>query len=150
MSLLVGLLWGISPIMQKHLLKKFDNFSLILFFATVYIIIIMIASIYYQKTIMKDFLSINAKDVFIIFCYAFFTSFLSNLLIFHLLKLHDTYIVAAFAGTAPLFTLLIVFFLFNEKITIIGALGVILIVLGVGCIAINDLTFKIEEIIGFR
>lgn len=149
-SLFVGFLWGISPIVQKHLLKKFDKLSLMLFFSFIYIFCIIIASLYSHKTILKDFHSINNWDAFVIIAYVVFTSFLTNILILHVLKSHDSYIVCALEGTAPLFTLFMVYLFFDEKVTTIGVLGVLLIALGIFCIALNDASFKIEEFIGFR
>ena len=140
-SLFVGFLWGISPIMQKHLLKKFDKLSLMFFFAFIYIFCIIIASLYSHKTILKDFYAVNNWDAFLIISYVFFTSFLTNILILHILKSHDSYIVCALEGTAPLFTLLMVYLFFDEKVTTIGVLGVLLIALGIFCISMNDATF---------
>jgi drug/metabolite transporter (DMT)-like permease len=149
-SLFVGFLWGISPIMQKHLLKKFDKLSLMFFFAFIYIFFIIMASLNSHKTIWKDFNSLTNHDAFIILAYVFFTSFLTNILILHILKSHDSYIVCALEGTAPLFTLLMVYLFFDEKVTTIGVLGVLLIALGIFCISMNDSSFKMEEFIGFR
>jgi drug/metabolite transporter (DMT)-like permease len=149
-SLFVGFLWGISPIMQKHLLKKFDKLSLMFFFAFIYIFFIIIASVNSHKTIWKDYNSLTNHDALIILAYVFFTSFLTNLLILHVLKSHDSYIVCALEGTAPLFTLFMVYLFFDEKITTIGVLGVFLIALGIFCIAFNGSTSKVEEFIGLR
>lgn len=149
-SLFVGFLWGISPIMQKHLLKKFDKLSLMFFFAFIYIFFIIIVSVNSHKTIWKDYNSLTNHDTLIILAYVFFTSFLTNLLILHVLKSHDSYIVCALEGTAPLFTLFMVYLFFDEKITTIGVLGVFLIALGIFCISLNGSTSKVEEFIGFR
>lgn len=108
------------------------------------------ASLNSHKTIWKDFNSLTNHDAFIILAYVFFTSFLTNILILHVLKSHDSYIVCALEGTAPLFTLLMVYLFFDEKITTIGVLGVLLIALGIFCISLNDSTFKMEEFIGLR
>jgi drug/metabolite transporter (DMT)-like permease len=150
-SLLIGFLWGVSPIIQKHLLKKFDKFSLMLFFSVIYFCLLLFASAFNHKTIMKDFRLLNNWDTVLMIMYVFFTIFLTNLLILHVLKTHDSYIVSAIVeGTSPLFTLLLVYLFFEEKITLIGVLGVLFIVLGIVCIAMNDATFRIEEFLGVR
>jgi drug/metabolite transporter (DMT)-like permease len=150
-SLLIGLFWGVSPIIQKHLLKKFDKFSLMLFFSTIYFCLLLSTSAFYHKNIMKDLRLLNNWDTLLIIVYVFFTIFLSNLLILHLLKTHDSYIVSAIIeGSAPLFTLLLVYLFFEEKITLIGVVGVLLIVLGIVCIAMNGASFKIEEFLDVR
>lgn len=149
-SLLVGFMWGVSPIAQKHFLKKFDKTSLIVFFSSIYFLLILCFSIFNQKTILKDLQFLNGRDIILIIGYVFFTIFLTNLLILEVLKTHDSYIVSALESTAPFFTLILVYLFFDEKITLIGVLGVLLIVLGIFCIALNDSTFKIEEFIGIR
>jgi drug/metabolite transporter (DMT)-like permease len=100
---------------------------------------------------MKDLRLLNNWDTLLIIVYVFFTIFLSNLLILHLLKTHDSYIVSAIIeGSAPLFTLLLVYLFFEEKITLIGVVGVLLIVLGIVCVAMNGASFKIEEFLDVR
>lgn len=150
LSLLVAFLWGISPIFQKHFLKKFDKGSLMLFFSLTYAFIVAAYSLFNKKTIIKDIQMLSNNDIYMVIIYVFFTIFMTNFLILHVLKMHDAYIVAAFEGTAPLFTLLVVYLFFNENITRLGALGVILIVLGIFCVSLNDAKFKIEEFVGLR
>jgi drug/metabolite transporter (DMT)-like permease len=58
--------------------------------------------------------------------------------------------VSALTCVSPLFTLLLVYFFFHEKINILGVLGVLLIVLGTFCISLNDASFKMEEFVGFH
>jgi len=150
-SIFIGFLWGVSPIMQKHFLKKFDKFSLMLLFSFIYILILLVVSSFYQKSIIRDFRTMNSQDIFLIVIYVFFTIFLSNYLMLHVLKNHDSYIVAAIVeGSTPFFTLLLVCLFFNEKIKTMGVLGVFFIILGISCIAINDASFKMEEFLGIH
>jgi drug/metabolite transporter (DMT)-like permease len=151
MSLLIGFLWGVSPIMQKHFLKKFDKFSLMFFFSVIYFLILLIVSVSYKKSIFRDFYAMTNHDFFLIFIYVFFTIFLTNYLLLHVLKTHDSYIVSAIVeGTAPFFTLLLVYLFIHENITTVGVLGVLLIISGILCIASNDASFKMEEFLGIR
>lgn len=149
-SLVVAFLWGIAPVFQKHLLKKFDKYSLMLFFSLTYVCIVVLFSIFNQKTVLKDIGLLSNNDIFKIVIYVFFTIFMTNLMILHVLKSNDAYIVAALEGTAPLFTLVIVYLFFSENITAFGVFGAFLIVLGVFCISLNDANFKLEEFVGIR
>jgi drug/metabolite transporter (DMT)-like permease len=137
-SLLIGFLWGISPIIQKRLLKRFDKISLMLIFSLIYFLMLLLTAVFYQNTIVKDFNAFSRQDIFIIIAYVTFTIFLTNILILEVLKNHDSHIVAALEGTSPLFTLLVVYLFFDENITRVGALGVLFIVFGIVLIAFND------------
>lgn len=149
-SLLVAFLWGLSPIIQKHLLKKFDRFSLMFFFSTVYFICLLLCLPFYRTCLLKDITKLETIDMGLIAFTTITTSFLANLLILQVLKDHDSYIVSALESVAPLFTLILVYFFFHEKINILGVLGVLLIVLGIICISLNDASFRMEEFVGFR
>jgi len=149
-SLLVAFLWGLSPIIQKHLLKKFDRFSLMLFFSTVYFICLLLCLPFYHSRLVKDLSILEIRDMGLIAFSTIATSFSANLLIFQVLKDHDSYIVSALESVAPLFTLFLVYYFFNEKVNVLGVLGVLLVVLGIVCIALNDASFKMEEFVGLR
>jgi drug/metabolite transporter (DMT)-like permease len=149
-SLFVAFLWGLAPIIQKHLLKKFDRFSLMLFFSTVYFICLLLCLPFYHLRLIRDVSILEIHDIALIALTAIGTSFLANVLILQVIKEHDSYIVSALESVAPLFTLFFVYYFLNEKINILGVLGVILVVLGIFCIALNDASFKMEEFVGFR
>jgi drug/metabolite transporter (DMT)-like permease len=66
------------------------------------------------------------------------TGFLANLLYFYILKDNDSYIVAALTYSAPVFTLVLAYLFLNERMTVLGVTGVLLIVLGVVAVAFNE------------
>jgi len=61
------------------------------------------------------------------------------------LKDNHSHIISALDSSAPFFTLLIAYFLLNEKVNVFGILGTILIVLGVVCISYNDADINMSE-----
>ena len=65
-------------------------------------------------------------------------SFIPNILYFYLLKEHDSYVVSALVNSAPVFTVLISYFLLKEKLTKYGIIGIILIVGGIVCLSFNQ------------
>lgn len=149
-TLFVAFLWGLSPIMQKHLLKKFDKFSLMLFFSAIYFGCLLVFLPFYYSHLISDISKIETFDIWLIAFTTITASFLANVILLHVLKYNDSYIVSALTCVSPLFTLLLGYIFFHEKINILGVLGVLLIVLGTFCISLNDASFKMEEFVGFH
>jgi len=150
MSLFTSFLWGISPVIQKHLLDKFDKRSLMLFYSSANVIFVTVLLSFYNNKLYSDIKSVNTYDILLISAYTFFTIFLANLLFLEVLKYNNAHEAAAIEGIYPFFTLLLAYLFLKEKITVFGILGVILVVLGVVCISFNDTNFKLEEFIVFR
>jgi len=150
MSLFTSFLWGLSPVIQKHLLQKFDKRTLMLFYASANILFIVLLLSFFNNNLYSDIKTINTYDIFLISTYTFFTIFMANLIFLEVLKYNNSHEVAAIEGIYPFFTLLLAYLFLKEKITAFGILGVILVVLGVICISMNDTNFKLEEFIVFR
>ena len=150
MSLFTSFLWGISPVIQKHLLDKFDKRSIMLFYSSANVIFVIVLLSFYNNKLYSDIKSVNSYDIFLISTYTFFTIFLANLLFLEVLKYNNAHEAAAIEGIYPFFTLLLAYLFLKEKITVFGILGVILVVLGVVCISFNDTNFKLEEFIVIR
>lgn len=150
MSLFTSFLWGLSPVIQKHLLDKFDKRSLMLFYASANIFFVVLMLSFFNNKLYSDIKSINTYDIFLISAYTFFTIFMANLIFLEVLKYNNSHEVAAIEGIYPFFTLLLAYLFLKEKITVFGILGVILVVLGVICISFNDSNFKLEEFIFIR
>jgi drug/metabolite transporter (DMT)-like permease len=150
MSLFTSFLWGLSPVIQKHLLDKFDKRTLMLFYSSANVIFVTVLLSFYNNKLYSDIKSVNAYDILLISTYTFFTIFLANLVFLEVLKYNNAHEVAAIEGIYPFFTLLLAYLFLKEKITAFGILGVILVVLGVVCISFNDPKFKLEEFIAIR
>lgn len=150
MSLFTSFLWGLSPVIQKHLLQKFDKRSLMLFYASANIFFITLMLSFFNNKLYADIISLNMYDIFLISTYTFFTIFIAKLLFLEVLKYNNSHEVAAIEGIYPFFTLLLAYIFLKEKITAFGILGVIFVVLGVICISMNDTNYKLEEFIFIR
>jgi len=150
MSLFTSFLWGLSPVIQKHLLDKFDKRTLMLFYSSANVIFVTVLLSFYNNKLYSDIKSVNAYDILLISTYTFFTIFLANLVFLEVLKYNNAHEAAAIEGIYPFFTLLLAYLFLKEKITAFGILGVILVVLGVVCISFNDPKFKLEEFIAIR
>ena len=91
----------------------------------------------FWKTVKKDWAKLDAKTIMLIGAVSVLTGFVANMLYFFVLKKHDSHVVSALIYSSPVFTLLLAYFLLHEKVTPIGCIGVIMVVLGVVCIALN-------------
>jgi len=150
MSLFTSFIWGLSPVIQKHLLQKFDKRSLMLFYSSTNVLFVTVLLSVYNNKLYADIKSVNTYDILMISTYTFFTIFLAKLLFLEVLKYNNAHEVAAIEGIYPFFTLLLAYLFLKEKITIFGFLGVLFIVLGVVCISFNDTNFNLEEFVVFR
>lgn len=74
---------------------------------------------------------------------AILSGFVANLIYLFVLKKHQSYLVSALIYAAPAFTLLLAYFLLKEDISVIGFIGVIMVIIGTICIALNDHVFII-------
>lgn len=137
-SLLLAFLWGVSPIIHKRLLKKYDSMSMLFFSATIYFLCLLCVIPFHYKTLKGDIEKITNMEVVEIFLAAALTGFSANYLYYYALKSNSSSIVAALGSTSPLFTLLLAFLFLREKLSLISIVGVIFIVIGVACISVND------------
>ena len=80
---------------------------------------------------------------------AVITGLVGNLIYMLLLEGHDSYIITALVSISPFFTLILAYLFTKEKITLWGALGTVLIILGILMIAYNDKDHKPEGFLNF-
>ena len=135
-ALLIALIWGISPIMYKHLLDRYHATSIIVFVSIVYMICVFIMGCYNHKEVMEDYGRININDIGWIVLVSLFGLFLANFLQVTVLKDNDPSVVSPIIYSCPLFTLLLAYMLFNTTINLSCLFGTFLIVSGVLCISI--------------
>jgi uncharacterized membrane protein len=145
LTLFSALLWGISPVITKSLLLKFNRYTIMLLFPAVYLLCLLCAFPYYGKDVMQDIVRLNQQDV----CFILFQSvgvlFVGNIIYYYVLKDNKSSLITAIESCAPFFTLIIAYYFLNEKINFIGLIGIILIILGIICISCNDKKMTIFE-----
>lgn len=100
-----------------------------------YSLIISAYALYHQKTVVKDLKKINWPIAFAIAGFVFLSMFYSIILFYRLLRDYDVHKVCALTYVSPLFTLAIAFFFMGEKVTLLSAIGVVLVVSGVVCLS---------------
>lgn len=134
-ALLVAFLWGTLPAVHKYLLGRHDPISVIVLSAAVYAVCTLSLAVWYWPRIKKDVATWRPRTFAILAANTIIAGFVANLLYMHVLKKHDSYIVSALVCISPAFTLLLAVLFLGERPTGVGALGVVLIVAGVVCVA---------------
>ena len=146
-ALFVAFLGGITPIIHKHVLQNINKASILVFGGIAYCCCIFCLFIWNYDVIINDYSKITDNDLFWIMFAAIVDVFLANLLYLYVLKTHNSSLVAALIYSSPIFTLLLAYLFLNEKVDKYGILGIIFIILGVGCISMNDTMYELEEFI---
>ncbi len=137
-SMFVALLWGVSPIAHKTMIGKMDTKMVFIINSVFYTICIIGYTLYYWNHFKKEAPKIETKDLYVLGGISIIMSFLPNILYFYLLKEHDSYIVSALVNSAPIFTVLVSYFILNEKMTKYGIMGILLIIGGIICLSFNE------------
>ena len=137
-ALIASFLWGISPIINKIVLKTIDPRLIMILSSFFYMLCIIIFSIYNWKSLKIEAKKLDRRSIMLIAISSIIGSFVATLLFFYLLKDNDSYIVTALTFSSPVFTLLLAYLILKEKITMIGLTGVLMIFGGILCIAFNN------------
>ena len=134
-ALLIALIWGVSPIMYKHLLDRYHPASVIVFVSIVYIICVFVLGCCNHKEVMEDYGKIDFNDMCWVFLVSLSGLFIANLLQVTVLKDNDPSVVSPIIYSCPLFTILAAYMLFNTSLNGHSLFGSFLIVSGVLCIS---------------
>ncbi len=137
-ALLISFLWGIQNVIHKDLLTHISGLSIMFYSSIIYAFLLLIVA-FYNKTIMiKDLKKINLRIGSIIFFTTLFTIFLTNILYYYILKSHETSIISALVYSAPVFTVIFAYLFLNEKLSLSGFIGILLIIIGTILINIDN------------
>ncbi len=137
-SMFVALLWGVSPIAHKTMIGKMDTKMVFVLNSAFYTICIIAYTLYYWNHFKKQASKIEYKNLYYLGAISIIMSFIPNILYFYLLKEHDSYVVSALVNSAPIFTVLVSYFILNEKISKYGVIGILLIIGGIICLSFNE------------
>ena len=137
-ALAISFLWGVQPVIHKHLLKKFTPITLMLVSSIVYFALLIVTSVIKNKEVATDFEKMTAKDLGILVALSVFTAFLANIMYYYILKDHESSIISALIYSSPVFTLVIAYLFLKERLDIYGFSGVLAIIIGVVLISQNN------------
>jgi drug/metabolite transporter (DMT)-like permease len=137
-ALFISACWGVQPIIHKYVLKTIDPVVVMTISSGAYFICMLGFVAYNWKRIKTHVHTVTPRLLAVIVATSVFTAFLANLLYFYILKDHASYVTSALIYSSPFFTLVIAYLFLQNKVTLFGAAGALLIVAGVVFIAIND------------
>ena len=144
-ALFISFLGGTTPLIHKLVLQKLNKITIMVIGGFIYFALLLTLLFVNYDIISKDIPKITYKDVGLIAFVSGIAGFAGNLLYLYVLKKHSSSIISALVYSSPIFTLLLAYALNTEKIGPMGVIGIVLVVLGIACIAFNDSFFKLEE-----
>lgn len=140
LGLLISFLWGIQPLIHKHLLNNYSSFTIIILTNVINTLLLLFIIPTNYDIFYTDLKKFNNMDYFWIIIVTLFTIFITNLLYYDVLKNHDSSIISGIVGSSPIFTLLLASIFLKENIDFISKLGIIFVIIGVFLIAFNNST----------
>ena len=136
-SLLVAFVWGLSPILNKILIK--DGLPVEFIFAAVAVCYAACVTVFIfcnRRLIMAGLRKASISQYAIIATIGVFSAFVGNLVFMKLLSKHnDSYVVTALTFISPVFTLALAYLFLKEEVTLVSGLGVLLVVAGIIMVA---------------
>ena len=139
LTFLVALLWGISPIVVKYGLNKNINVNTIFFINTlIYMVCGGLYAFMKKSDIQDDLTTSNVYVLLLLTINAFFAVFVANTIYYLLIQSNNTAIVTALSYSSPIFTVILSYFLLEEKMTLQTFLGIIMIYCGILIISFSD------------
>ena len=137
-AIFISFLWGIQPIVHKHLLNRYNFITIMLISTIVNFSLILAVSITRNKEILVDMNKLTFRDLFILVLVSSFTIFLANMMYYYILKNHESSIISALVYSSPVFTLIIAYIFFKERLDIYGVSGILLMIFGVILVSNNN------------
>ena len=89
-AIFISFLWGIQPIVHKHLLNKYNFITIMLISTIVNFSLILAVSITRNKEVFADMNKLTFRDLFILVLVSSFTIFLANMMYYYILKNHES------------------------------------------------------------
>lgn len=149
-ALFISFLWGAQPVVHKHLLKRYNSASMMMFTAIINAILVLILSIYNRDVIYSDLIKITYVDASMIFGVVSLSVFLANIIYYYILKKHESSMISALIYSSPVFTLIIAYLFLKERLDIYGISGIFAIVIGVILLTNNNSSYQELEFLDTR
>jgi hypothetical protein len=130
----VLLTYGITPLLNKHILEHISVEGYILFSTIVYFFAaVAVYLLFFKHTFKADFFALNSKPYLygLIVVYAFSILFVTEYLYFKVLRNNKAYLLTALLASYPLVTIGLSYLFFKEAIEFVHIIGAVLIVMGV-------------------
>lgn len=129
-ALIIALLWGTAPHVQKTLCKGLKPYEFLVLSGTFYALSVLLSLIVTYPSINRENTEIRANKLLCIFVFSFVFVFIPNLLFLYLLTTNDVRKSTALTYTSPLFMLAMGYMIFGHSIRSIHMVGVLLLIIG--------------------
>ena len=129
--ILVALIWGITPLISKMLLNNFNQSFLSLVNCSIYFTTICLISYNNWDKIKPEFSKLTIPLFIIMLCSTMLGSVIASQLYSRSLKNNTPYVINAITSCSYIFTLVISYLLFNEKLNTYTITGSILVIMGI-------------------
>ena len=139
-SLLVAILWAISPIIHKYVFNrtKISPTTMLVITSPLYFTFVIVYAWFNRKIIIKDLPRLDRYAIGWLAVNTLLGAFLANVLYYVALQHNDSYIVTTIMYSSPIFVFLFAMVFLNERVSWISILGVILTVIGILLIAYHS------------
>ena len=135
-GLFIAALWALGPLFQKIVLGRgVSSATIIVVSGLLTLTIGSIFAFYHRTEILQDFQKITLETVALIGFAGIICGLFANYLFLGLLSRYDAYLVSSLVSASPAFTLVFAFALLGEEISMLSALGFVLLTSGVFVIA---------------
>jgi drug/metabolite transporter (DMT)-like permease len=133
LAMLVALLWGVGPVLQKLLLRDLPFEMVFVAGAVFYLAAVLVYALCKRRALLDAWPRLTVRHAGILALFALLSTFLGGLLFVIVLgRMHNnTTVVTALTYTAPIVTALCAALVLGEQMSLGGAGGVLLIIAGV-------------------
>ena len=137
LALLVSFFWGLHPLVQRSLVLALDSEVVIVLGGLFYFAAVIVFALFNWKQLMRNSKKITTTHLLTICALSIITIFVANLIYIYILKKYEGYVISALVYSSPAFSLLLAYLFLRQAVNLYGAIGVLLIVAGVICLAFN-------------
>jgi drug/metabolite transporter (DMT)-like permease len=132
LSLVITILWGITPVVIRSMTKTISQHTVMFISAIVYFVATMIFVYTYEYNVVSIDISKHMDILFILVITSFVGFFLTNYMYLYAVKHTDNvnYVVIT-TSLYPVITLLLSYYFLDEKLTWQGLLGLAFIIIGI-------------------
>ena len=128
-AVLTACIWGIVPVLEKVGLTKVDPFTGLFFRCLGVIIgILLLGTVIVKPAQIK---AVDTKTIILLMMSGFLASFVAQIAFYHGLKIGGVTKVVPVSATYPLIAFVLGVFVLGESLTLIKALGMMLVIAGV-------------------
>ena len=130
----VATIYGITPLMEKHIIKFIEVESFIILSGLIVFLCCAIYWFFFDKNrLWKDIQTIKNDPILILFVFltAILVFIIASFIQKRVMKNNKAYLVTSMIATYPIITVILGYLLLNEEITLSHMLGVLLIISGV-------------------